>query len=173
MKVKRFTRNTYHGTRGREMKRDPVLEILVSKPCAICSVSLERIRYENGNLETLTRFRQRKTCGKECKKILLTGSGNPHYKGIMDIACRICGKTGLCYRDADEKYDLCRKCWNENRGIPYNKKDDVTINCTGCNKEISNRWSGGSLRYKTPFCSKACSNKFHFKKDLLDKNTQV
>lgn len=165
---------TITGHRGHFKWRDKGREFLQAGACIICSKTLERKTTKSGKPEAWRNFLRRKTCGNdingkrmECiKKYHEIPENNPMYKGIMHRPCKICGITGLTYCTKDEKLpELCGDCWDNNRPTAYNKKPDITSQCKGCNKEISNRYSNGKLRWgRGTFCSSLCSNRFHFKK---------
>ena len=84
-----------------------------NQTCVICGAIKTRILYSSGKSETVSRFLQRKTCGRDtdCYREYLTGKGNPNYKGYMP-QCKVCGKR-ISYKNADnmKRGDVIRYCW--------------------------------------------------------------
>ncbi len=126
--IYKWTRSTYKSSRGKLQSRDYEYEKIISGTCSICGKGLKRkVNRLNGKVETLDRFKKRKTCGRyqdklghwlwgDCLKISQTGEGNSNYKGLM-FSCVDCGKriTYLSKKEqkAGMKRERCRKCFTK------------------------------------------------------------
>jgi hypothetical protein len=149
------------GHRGNVNKiQDQVKLGFYSRECKACGCTITRKIYSNGVYETWPRFFKRKSCSKECKVLLLKGKNNPNYKGVMDIACKFCGKKGLWHHGKNNHASMCGNCYAENRGEPYNKKPTEVVNCLWCGKKLLNRFADGKLKPGIRrFCNSYCSGK--------------
>lgn len=118
-----WTRKSYSG-RGRIQGRDFELEKILSNACAICKKTLKRKVARSGVLETMERFKKRKTCGmvldgrvlkkSDCLKEFIREDGNPNYKGIMP-RCISCKKKIKTYPAQNATGKHCRNCETERR----------------------------------------------------------
>lgn len=171
-----YTHKNY--SRGSMRRRDFIVEELNSPKCQICKLPIRRKLYESGNIQSVNRWLKMKTCGKEwdkkknkyvatscLKKWMSISENNPNYKGIKDIPCMYCGKTGLTYKNKGSEYKFCRKCFDKNRPESVRKIDDSILlrKCHSCKKDFSLRLNCGKIRYpknkNKVFCSSACANK--------------
>ena len=176
MQQAKYSRKNYP-SRGKKPERDYLSEYYLTQGfCEICGATLIRKTSPKGISEQWRRFLRRKTCGKVynekggvelsfcLRKWMSIPENNGRYIGILHIPCSICGKQGLSYRNSGNKYDMCGKCWNENRPSPWNKKDIPNFNCKLCGKDCVGRNMNGKIKY-TQFCSKLCSNQYNFSKN--------
>lgn len=118
------TRGGMGGNRG---TRDYIGEFLVAPKCEVCRASLERKTMRDGQLETMKRWRGRRTCGKiqdslghwkwsECLLTITRGKNNGNYKGLMP-KCIDCGKRTSYSTIAERKQKgdpkRCGKCFKK------------------------------------------------------------
>jgi hypothetical protein len=111
----RFPRSTYTN-RGIRPAFDEIGESFIQKKCKVCESLFQRIHYKSGRNETWVRFNERMTCSKECKKALISGKGNPNFKGLLRfcLGCKkqLKGYTTKQRRSAGQNDpERCQDCW--------------------------------------------------------------
>jgi hypothetical protein len=107
-----YTKSNY--SRGAMRNRDTIFEGLKAPNCIICSKTLERKQYQNGTVEDIKKFLNRKTCGKyydnktnvyrmtKCMSEYFKGKNNPNWKGGFP-KCIECGNDTAWYRNKNIK----------------------------------------------------------------------
>jgi len=92
----------------------------ILRKCLICDLGLTRKRTRRGKYEEWSSFLKRKTCGllkngkkSECLKLLITGQGNPKWRGGLPI-CKKCGKRTAWYSSKNKRnpQNYCKPCFN-------------------------------------------------------------
>lgn len=64
------------------------------RECAVCGVTMRRIRFASGLLESVAHFAKRRTCSKACAGRLVRESRSPQHVGLRTLLARTCGDCG-------------------------------------------------------------------------------
>jgi hypothetical protein len=167
--MEKYNRKTYK-SRGKLPQRDILKEIVDSGRCEICGKPKVRKEYPFSSikLESLTRFRERRTCGRvlvgdkfvdsECSLALRKGETNSNFKNGKCIVgfhkCSNCNKP--LPLNSVRRGTLCQVCSLKERALGIE-------NCSvdGCNNKFVARVDGKG------FCKKHYSYYNKIKKRCL------